>query len=97
VLTSYSRNPFMRAQRGAFTHDREANRHFLAHGRWRPHDQAVAAGRGAAVRLRQVRLASAHARDLLRALYREDLSPAHLMPTLDHVRETCEYHRRLFG
>lgn len=91
----YSRNLFLRAQSGLFTFDKEASQHFERSGSWPTLNEAI--GPTPYARLVQVVAPTAWAPELLRRLYFEGYSPAHLMPTLDNIKSTYLYYQELFA
>jgi hypothetical protein len=96
--------PFLDAQAGLFTWSRRAYIDRANHGRylefdelirqWSKHPPIAALGEPL---LYKVTLPSAHADELLRLLWRERVTPAHLMPTFDHVTMALEQQLRWFG
>lgn len=71
---------FLHAQEGLFTHIRSADYRFIDTGNW-PTLQDVVAPAG----LRRLTLPKSEAKKLIRLLWAERVSKAHLMPTLDNV------------
>jgi hypothetical protein len=94
-------NPFLRAQRGIFTVVPHANAHFLEHGEWPTLEQVIDArrsdgsGEGKPVLIR-LGLPTSEATELLRLLARFEITPHHLMPTLDTAAAAFRYARSLW-
>ena len=90
--------PFLDAQAGLFTWSRRAYIDRANRGRYVPFDelvdQAAAATPLAALEpppyLKKVTLPTSRRDDLLRLLWTERVTPAHLMPTFDHVTRAVE-------
>lgn len=99
--TPYSSNVNMYAQKGFFTVDRQLDQEYLKSGEWRPQDRVIEDLRQASEEpeelLRKLTLPFSEAKALLRALYHEGISPAHLMPSLENVEHTLRYRVKLFG
>ena len=94
-------NPFLRAQRGVFTVVPRANAHFLEHGEWPTLEQVIDSWRGDQSAEREpvlIRLAlpTSEATELLRLLARFEITPHHLMPTLDTAAAAFRYARSLW-
>lgn len=94
-------NPFLRAQRGAFTLIRNANQFFLENGRWPSIEDAVANERDPRTfytrsPLIRLSLPTAEADNLLRLLYRLDVSKLTIMPSFENAAEHLAYKRSLW-
>ena len=84
--------PFLDAQAGLFTWNRRAYIERANRGSYVPFEQVVEEASGAPPLaaltpplIRKVTLPAAEAVELLKLLWRERVTPAHLMPTFDHV------------
>jgi hypothetical protein len=99
--TPYSSNRNMYAQKGFFTVDRMLDRGYVEQGKWIPQDEVIEGLREASADakafLRKMTLPAGEAKALLRLLYLEGISPAHLMPSLETVEQTLRYRVKLFG
>jgi hypothetical protein len=88
--------PYLHAQHGLFTWCPAADYRFLETGEWPSLEQTVARsiqGRPEFVSgppLQKYTLPATEADQLLKLLWTERVSPAHLMPTLDHVALAME-------
>ncbi len=93
-------NSFLRAQRGVFTVIKNANQFFLENGRWPSIEDTVRAERDGAhytkPPLIRFSLPATEADQLLRLLYRLDISRLTLMPSLNHAAEYLAYKRTLW-
>lgn len=94
-------NPFLRAQRGVFTLVPRANNHFLREGRWPTLEEVIESWRGrgdhvAKPILLRLALPTREATELLRLLARFEITPHHLMPTLDTAAAAFRYMRSLW-
>lgn len=94
-------NSFLRAQRGIFTIINNANQFFLKNGRWPSIEDIVSAERDSRtiyIRHPLIRfsLPATEADQLLRLLYRLDVSKLTLMPSLNHAAEHLAYKRTLW-
>lgn len=94
-------NSFLRAQRGIFTIINNANQFFLENGRWPSIEDAVNAERDSVTEyarypLIRFSLPASEADQLLRLLYRLDVSKLTLMPSLNHAAENLAYKRMLW-
>jgi FRG domain len=78
---------YLLAQKAVFTRDKEANRWFLNTGKWRSVDEAV--GNNPEY-LKKITLPVAEVGELLRLLWLEGISRAHLMPTYDNVTRALQ-------
>jgi hypothetical protein len=76
----------LHAQEGLFTHIKSANSLFLINGSWPRFE--VCAPEGS---LKKLTLPNRMAPDLIRMLWAERISRAHLMPTLDNVTEALQH------
>lgn len=102
--TSYHRQIYQRVQRGGFTVDDDAARHYSDHGSWISHDGLIAEwwsyfGEPASSLLggpplKKVTVPSSAAENTLRILARYDITLADLMPTLDNVAKMLWPSRR---
>jgi hypothetical protein len=94
-------NPFLRAQRGVFTLVPLANGHFLRDGEWPTLEQVIDAWRNShdgtfkPILIRKA-LPTSEATELLRLLARYEITPHHLMPTLDTAAAAYRYARSLW-
>lgn len=79
---------FLHAQDGLFTWLPTGDLHFLENGVWPSFEQVLAAHGNQPKVLRKVTLPTTEAGALLRILWRERISRAHLMPTYDNVTQT---------
>jgi len=96
-----AKNSFLRAQRGVFTVINNANQFFLKNGRWPSLEDAVSAERDPRIHytkppLIRFSLPATEADQLLRLLYRLDVSKLTLMPSLNHAAEHLAYKRTLW-
>jgi hypothetical protein len=83
-------NDFLQAQQGLFTLLPEANKFWWAHSRWPSlHDMDVP--------LMPLVLPNSEAVPLLRLLFQLDITPYHLMPTLQAAAAAVAYKRNLFS
>ena len=84
-----SGNDFLRAQAGLFTLDLTGERFFLSHGRYPTLEDSVGqlTVDDPICQPRKYTLPVSEARELLRLLWLERVTHAHLMPTLDRVAE----------
>lgn len=101
VSAPRSRNPFLRAQAGAFTLIRDANQFFIDNGRWPSIEDAVANGRDPRTYyfrppLLRFSLPASEADSLLRLLYRLDVSKLTIMPSLENAAAHLSYKRALW-
>jgi hypothetical protein len=91
VKVRLSENQFLRAQDGLFTVDTEADAFYITHGEY-PHLMESLFDLGgeptAAYKPIKYVLPSSEAHELIRMLYLEKVTKAHLMPTLDNVAQT---------
>ncbi len=95
----FSKNEYIKSQRGMFTYDIKANDYFLAHGKWQSIDDAIdSSWKDTSLnnKLKKLTLDVSQLKDLLKILYREEISLAHLMPTLDNVNKTLLLYKKLF-
>jgi hypothetical protein len=93
VTVPRSKSQYIHAQHGVFTLDSEADEWFLEHGDWPTFEQAMASTSHARsneyeVEIRKLTLPVEKAGALLQLLSLENISRAHLMPTLDNVTRT---------
>lgn len=101
VSAPRANNPFLRAQRGAFTLIRNANQFFLENGKWPSIEDAVAHERDPGTLytrspLIRFSLPASEADSLLRLLYRLDVSKLTIMPSFDNAAEHLAYKRALW-
>jgi hypothetical protein len=100
VTVSYSRNPFLRAQSSLFTFDTDANTFFEKNGKWPTQEARILKNwtdREEGSPIRKVTAPKECVEEILRSLYLHNVSPAHLMPTLDNVTRTYRFYQRLFN
>lgn len=96
-----AQNSFLQAQRGAFTLITNANQFFIEHGYWPSIEDVVGKERDPNtlyVRQPLIRLSLpvSEARDLLRLLYRLDISKLTVMPSLNNAAQYFAYKRELW-
>lgn len=101
VSTPRAGNHFLRAQRGAFTLIKNANQHFLENGKWPSIEDAVANERNPEIQytrspLIRFSLPADEADNLLRLLYRLDVSKLTVMPSLENAAGHLAYKRALW-
>lgn len=101
VSAPRANNSFLRAQRGVFTIIVNANQFFIENGRWPSIEDAVNAERDPRTiytrhPLIRFSLPASEADQLLRLLYRLDVSRLTLMPSLNHAAEYLSYKRALW-
>lgn len=101
VSAPRANNSFLRAQRGVFTVIKNANQFFLENGRWPSIEDTVSAERDPGTHytkppLIRFSLPATEADQLLRLLYRLDISRLTLMPSLNHAAEYLAYKRALW-
>jgi FRG domain len=101
VSAPRANNTFLRAQRGVFTIIKNANQFFLDNGKWPNIEDAVNAERDPNtlfVRPPLIRLSlpASEADQLLRLLYRLDISKLTLMPSLGNAAEYLAYKKALW-
>lgn len=94
-------NPYLKAQRGAFTIIKNANQFFLDNGRWPSIDDAVSNERDNRTRyirppLIRLSLPTKEASSLLRLLYRLDISELTVMPSLKSAANHFVYKKNLW-
>lgn len=94
-------NPFLRAQRGAFTLIKNANQYFLDNGRWPSIEDVVSNERDLGTLytrppLIRFSLPTDEADNLLRLLYRLDVSKLTVMPSFENAAEHLSYKRALW-
>jgi hypothetical protein len=81
-------NTFLHAQDGIFLYDPEAPYDYVCTGEWPSLEVALRFGRRLeATVIRKVTLPASRAQHLLGLLWRERVSPAHLMPTYDNISD----------
>ena len=102
VSAPRANNPFLRAQRGAFTLIKNANRFFLENGKWPGIEDAVANERDHRMYyfrppLIRLSLPASEADSLLRLLYRLDVSKLTLMPSFENAAEHFACKRALWA
>ena len=78
---------FLHSQAGLFTHHITADIEFVLNGKWPVLEEATTPKF-----LKKLTLLSSEALELRRLLFVEGVSKAHLMPTLDNVKETLQSH-----
>lgn len=101
VSTPRANNPFLRAQRGAFTLVKNANQFFLDNGRWPSIEDVVANERDSKLHyvrspLIRLSLPASEADNLLRLLYRLDISKLTVMPSFESAAEHFSYKKILW-
>ena len=101
VSAPRANNSFLRAQRGVFTIINNANQFFLKNNRWPSIEDVVSAERDPRTDytkppLIRFSLPASEANQLLRLLYRLDVSRLTLMPSLNHAAEYLAYKRALW-
>ena len=99
VIAYGGQNTYLRSQAGLFLYDNDANRHYLDNGCWPDLEDSIAAmwnGPEDELPLVKITAPVELAADILRILFFERITPAHLMPTLDSVAETVKYFQHLF-
>lgn len=102
VSVPRANNSFLRAQRGVFTLIINANQFFIENGRWPSIEDAVNTERDPRMLytrhpLIRFSLPASEADQLLRLLYRLDVSRLTLMPSLNHAAEYLAYKRALWS
>jgi hypothetical protein len=85
-------NSFLRMQSGVFTFVPLANKNFYENGCWPALNNVVDP-----LRLTRVSIPSCEADNLLRLLFKFDVTRHHLMPTLDHAAQAVLYSKKLFS
>lgn len=80
--------PFLHAQDGLFTWLCTGDAYFVEHGSWPPFEEHLEPDYDRGKPLRKLTLPVEQADDLLKILFRERISRAHLMPTYDNVVAT---------
>ncbi|WP_305967374.1 FRG domain-containing protein [Marinobacter salsuginis] len=95
-------NPFLLSQRGAFTLIRNANQFFLDNGRWPSIEDVVGTERNPRrfyMRAPLIRfsLPASEADNLLRLLYRLDVSKLTIMPSFENAANHLAYKRALWA
>jgi hypothetical protein len=89
-------NTFLHAQDGLFVYDTEAPHDFICNGQWPTVDSVLAREISYdGPILRKVVLPASQCQYLLRLLWRERISPAHLMPTYDNIAQALPLYWRL--
>jgi hypothetical protein len=101
VSAARARNPFLLAQRGAFTLINNSNAYFLKHGRWPSIEDVVSEERDSDTLyvkspLIRLSLPSSEASSLLKLLYRLDVSRLTIMPTLENAAQHFSHKRALW-
>jgi hypothetical protein len=89
-------NSHLRAQRGLFVYIRNANARFLATGQWPGLEDALPADSPNGEMLHTATLASGQATELLRLLWKYDVTRHDLMPALAHAATAARYLRAIF-
>lgn len=102
VYVPQAYNTYLHAQRGLFTVIKNANEFFYRHGRWPSFEDVVAEQRDPRMKyatppLIRFTLPASESRDLLKLIYRFDISKIALMPSLSHAAESYRYKKRLWG
>lgn len=99
IIAYGGQNDYLRSQAGLFLYDVEANQHFLQTGEWPDLDSALESlwdGDPEEIPFLKITAPCSKAPDILRILFYERITPAHIMPTLDSVAETVLYYQHLF-
>ena len=99
-MASGGQNDYLRSQSGLFLYDDQANLHFAQTGEWPTLDAAIEeawTGPEEEIPFLKITAPWALAPEILRILFYERITPAHLMPTLDNVADTVIYYQKLFG
>lgn len=101
VSAPRANNSFLRAQRGVFTVIKNADQFFLENGRWPSIEDTVSTERDPGTHytkppLIRFSLPATEADQLLRLLYRLDISRLTLMPSLNHAAEYLAHKRALW-
>lgn len=101
VSAARANNPFLLAQRGAFTLIKNSNAYFLKHGRWPSIEDIVSEERNSDTLymkspLIRLSLPSSEADSLLRLLYRLDVSRLTIMPTLENAAQHFSHKKALW-
>ncbi len=91
----YRQSPYLRAQKGVFTNDRGANQDFVVGLRFPSLIDALAEDDLQPRRMVKITLPLASIDDLLKLLLAEGITPSSIMPSLDTVSDTLEFHTRL--
>jgi len=81
-------NTFLHAQDGLFLYDSEAPYDFLCNGAWPSIETVLMSDQTTERSVRKLTLPASEAPRLLRLLWRERVSAAHLMPTYDNIVRT---------
>jgi hypothetical protein len=89
-------NSHLRAQRGIFVYSSAANAFFLTHHRWPSIEDSLDTTQDADGGLDVAILPADRAEELLRLLWRYEITRQHLMPTLDNAARTYGYARAIF-
>lgn len=100
VSVPFSENAFLRAQYGVLTLDFRGDEYFLREGRYPSLEESLSllpADFHFFVQPRKLVLPAAQAPELLRLLWLERVTQAHLMPTLDSVAGAVKIRLRLTG
>lgn len=101
VRAPRAKNPFLLAQRGAFTLLSNANQYFMENGNWPSIEDVVESERDPRVLytrapLIRLSLPASEADSLLKLLYRFDVSKLTVMPSFDNAAEHLSYKRALW-
>lgn len=100
VSAPRANNSFLRAQRGVFTLIKNANQFFMENGKWPSIEDVVNTERGQTIYSRppliRFSLPASEADQLLRLLYRLDVSRLALMPSFNHAAEYFAYKKALW-
>ncbi|MBN8593125.1 MAG: FRG domain-containing protein [Anaerolineae bacterium] len=88
---------YLRAQHGLFVFDAGADKHFLNQGQWRTFEEVLfyKFGNAASETIQKITLPVDQSFQLLRLLAAFGVTRAHLMPSLDTVKDTLEIDRIL--
>lgn len=89
-------NSFLHAQRGLFTYIASANVWYLQHGEWPDIEGVKLASERSLGWLRRITAPARCADEILKLLWRYDITRHHLMPSLDNAAKACDYRVRLF-
>lgn len=100
VGVSYSGNEYLRAQHGVFTLDTKGDEFFLLNGHYPNLEKSLSllpSHVSSFVHPRKFIMPVSQAPELLRLLWIERITQAHLMPTLDNVASAVKMKLRLIG
>ena len=89
-------NNFLRMQRGIFLYIPKANQFLLGNKEWPSIEDTIQANSSLHRCLKRYSIATSQADDLLRILFKMDITRHHLMPTLGNAAQTFSYLKGLF-